>query len=100
MQPSRSGTVNGLPAVLYDGVDDALAGPTAMYVGADGTWSCLAVGRRSGDGLVALANVNTYAVGDKVTEAGQAYECLVAHGAERQGTWRPSVTIGTVWRKL
>lgn len=42
----------------------------------------------------------TYAVGDKVTEAGQAYVCLVAHGAERQGTWRPSVTIGTVWRKL
>lgn len=38
----------------------------------------------------------SYKVGDRVTHDGQVWECLVAHGAEQQGQWRPGVAH-TVW---
>lgn len=42
----------------------------------------------------------TYAVGDRVTDEGVVYECLIAHGPERQGTWRPGPATPTVWRVI
>lgn len=41
----------------------------------------------------------SYEVGDKVTHNGRVWECLVAHGAEYQGTWAPGVAH-TVWADL
>lgn len=34
----------------------------------------------------------TYSVGDRVVRNGRIYQCLVAHGAEYQGTWGPPAT--------
>ena len=42
----------------------------------------------------------TYKVGDKVTHAGKRWECLLAHGPERQGTWAPGPATPTIWRDL
>lgn len=41
----------------------------------------------------------TYEVGDQVTHNGKLWECLIAHGAEYQGTWAPGVA-STVWREV
>ena len=38
----------------------------------------------------------TYHVGDLVSKGGQTYRCLIAHGAEQQGTWPPGAAW-TVW---
>ena len=38
----------------------------------------------------------TYRVGDLVSKGGQIYRCLIAHGAEQQGTWPPGAAW-TVW---
>ena len=38
----------------------------------------------------------TYTAGDRVTNVGRAWECLLEHGPERQGTWAPGVAH-TVW---
>ena len=40
-----------------------------------------------------------YEVGDIVSLDGKTWECLVAHGSEYQGTWRPG-TAHTVWKEL
>lgn len=42
----------------------------------------------------------TYAVGDVVDRDGRYYRCLVAHGAERQGTWGPGPATPTIWTDL
>ena len=42
----------------------------------------------------------TYAKGDRVTRDGKVYECLIAHGPERQGTWGPGPATPTIWRPL
>ena len=42
----------------------------------------------------------TYAVGDRCTRNGRTWECLVAHGAEYQGTWAPGPATPTVWRDI
>ena len=39
-----------------------------------------------------------YKVGDRVTRNGRVWQCLVAHGAEYQGTWGPPST--GVWKDL
>ena len=41
-----------------------------------------------------------YEVGDRCTRNGRLYECLVAHGQERQGTWAPGPATPTVWRDI
>ena len=41
----------------------------------------------------------TYTAGDRVTHTGRAWECLLGHGPERQGTWAPGVAH-TVWTDL
>ena len=41
-----------------------------------------------------------YKVGDKCSRGGRVYECLVAHGAEYQGTWAPGPATPTVWRDI
>lgn len=40
-----------------------------------------------------------YTAGDRVTNVGRAWECLLGHGPERQGTWAPGVAH-TVWTDL
>lgn len=42
----------------------------------------------------------SYAVGDVVDRDGRYYRCLVAHGAERQGTWEPGPATPTIWTDL
>ena len=42
----------------------------------------------------------TYIVGDRCTKDGHIWECLVAHGPERQGTWAPGPAAPTVWRDI
>ena len=39
----------------------------------------------------------TYAVDDLVADLGVTYRCLVAHGPERLGTWRPGPATPTIW---
>ena len=41
----------------------------------------------------------TYTAGDRVTNVGRAWECLLGHGPERRGTWAPGVAH-TVWTDL
>lgn len=41
----------------------------------------------------------TYKIGDVVQLDGIKYECLVPHGAEYQGTWKPGVAH-SVWKNL
>lgn len=41
----------------------------------------------------------SYQVGDIVEHNGKLWECLIAHGAEYQGTWAPGVAH-TVWQEL
>ena len=53
----------------------------------------------TGDGYPAWSADATYAVGDRVTHNGHAWECKVAHGAEYQGTWAPGIAP-TVWTDL
>lgn len=42
----------------------------------------------------------TYVVGARCTKDGRVWECLVAHGPERQGTWAPGPATPTVWRDI
>ena len=42
----------------------------------------------------------TYTVGARCTKDGRVWECLVAHGPERQGTWAPGPATPTVWRDI
>ena len=42
----------------------------------------------------------TYTVGDRCAKDGRVWECLVAHGPERQGTWAPGPATPTVWRDI
>ena len=42
----------------------------------------------------------TYTVGDRVTHNGKRWECLLAHGPERQGTWAPGPATPTIWEDL
>ena len=46
--------------------------------------------------------VTTYDDAGTVISArnGRLYECLVAHGQERQGTWAPGPATPTVWRDI
>ena len=41
-----------------------------------------------------------YVVGARCTKDGRVWECLVAHGPERQGTWAPGPATPTVWRDI
>jgi hypothetical protein len=41
-----------------------------------------------------------YSVGNRCTKDGRVWECLVAHGAEYQGTWAPGPATPTVWRDI
>ena len=41
----------------------------------------------------------SYQVGDIVEHNGKLWECLIAHGAEYQGTWAPGVAHN-VWQEL
>ena len=52
-----------------------------------------------GDDYPAWSPDATYTAGDRVTHTGRAWECLLGHGPERQGTWAPGVAH-TVWTDL
>lgn len=41
-----------------------------------------------------------YAVADVCSKDGKYWECLIAHGAERAGTWAPGPATPTVWKDL
>jgi hypothetical protein len=53
------------------------------------------------DGYVGPWDAQTsYAVGNVVDRNGRYWRCLIAHGAERQGTWGPSSATPTIWTDL
>ena len=52
-----------------------------------------------GDEWPAWSPDATYIAGDRVTHVGRAWECLLGHGPERQGTWPPGAAH-TVWTNL
>ena len=50
--------------------------------------------------VAAWSATAAYSVGNRCTKDGRVWECLVAHGPERQGTWAPGPATPTVWRDL
>ena len=53
----------------------------------------------TGDTPAAWSPDARYEVGDRVIHNGHVWECLIAHGAEYQGTWAPGLAP-TVWADL
>lgn len=81
-----------------------LTTPPSGFPGAPSAWGHLFVEVKTGaepePEAPAWDAKATYTVGDKVTHIGRRWECLLAHGAERQGTWAPGPATPTIWRDL
>lgn len=75
-----------------------LTTPPSAFPGGPGPWTHLFVEHNPAPAGAAPWDPDaTYAVDDLVADLGVTYRCLVAHGPERQGTWRPGPATPTVW---
>ena len=75
-----------------------LTTPPSEFPGGPGAWTRLFVEHNpQPTGAPQWDPDATYAVDDLVADLGVTYRCLVAHGPERLGTWRPGPAAATVW---
>ena len=84
-----------------------LTTPPSEFPGEPGAWTRLFVAVLTpepepdpGPTAAPWSATARYEVGDRCTRGGRLYECLVAHGPERLGTWAPGPATPTVWRNI